>query len=157
MSIAPTDKRGPGRPPLTEQVKKGRASWKPSSLNEFFNKDPDYRYRMCRNDPANLAKKSAEGWETVSGITNPELKHDEPGRIQDGAKLTSVQQGHDWVLQRIPEELAKERDDYFNNESERRVAGLTAHLRKGMNDKGGGASLHGEIAISSKRGTQIIE
>lgn len=157
MSIEPTEKRGPGRPPLTQTVKKGRAAWKPASLNEFFDKEAGYRYRMSRKEPGNLAKKAAEGWETVSGVQNSDVKHDEPGRIQDGAKLTSVQEGHDWVLQRIPEELAAERDAYFNNESERRVAGLTAHLRKGMADKGGNASIHGEITIGSRRGTQVIE
>lgn len=149
----------PGRPPKQQEpnIKKGKSSWRPASLNEFFDKEPGYRYRMSRKDPGNLAKKSAEGWETVSGIQSAQTKHDEPERIQDGKPLTSVQDGHDWVLQRIPEETAQERDAYYNNETERRTLGLTAHLKKDMKDKGGNAPVHGDITISSRKGTQVIE
>lgn len=134
-------------------VKKGKSSWAPASLNEFFDKEPGYRYRMVSKDPTNLAKKAREGWETVSAINNAGTVHDAPERINDGKKMTSVQEGHDWILQRIPEETAKERDEYFNNESERRVQGLTAHLKREV----GNAPIHGNINISSRRGTQVIE
>ena len=134
-------------------VKKGKSSWAPASLNEFYDKEPGYRYRMSSKDPTNLAKKAQEGWETVSAINSANTIHDSPDRIQDGKKMTSVQEGHDWILQRIPEETAKERDEYYNNESERRVAGLTAHLKREI----GNAPIHGNINISSRRGTQVIE
>lgn len=136
-------------------VKKGKPSWKPASLNEFFNKEPGYVYRMVRKDPDNLAKKSVEGWETVSAIQSQNTKRDEPGRINDGKPMTSVQEGKDWILQRIPEELAEERREYFSNETERRVAGLTAHLKKEVGKEG--ATTHGNITISSRQGQQIIE
>lgn len=137
-------KKGP------KSLKKGNSSWKPASLNDFINKEDGYRYRMSRNDPANLAKKAQEGWETVSGVNNSDTKHEATNRVDHGKPLTSVQEGHDWVLQRIPEELAKERDEYYNNESERRVAGLTAHIKKDLGKEG--ADTHGEITISSRKG-----
>lgn len=139
------------------QLKKGKPSWKPASLNEFADKEEGYRYRMSRKDPTNLSKKAQEGWETVSGIQSSQTKHQDAGRVQDGQNLTSVQEGHDWILQRIPEELAQSRDEFIGEKTQRRVQGLTAHLRSDMRDKGGNAPVHGDITISSRRGTQVIE
>lgn len=139
-----------GRPKL----KKGKSSWTPASLNEFSDKEDGYRYRMSRKDPDNLAKKAQEGWETVSKL-NADTKYDDPERIEDGKGLTSVLEGRDWVLQRIPEETAKKRDEYYNGETERRVSGLTAHVKKEIGKTGGQA--HGEITISSRNGTQVID
>lgn len=141
-----------GRPPL----KKGKSTWKPASLNEFNNKEEGYRYRMSRKDPENLAKKASEGWETVSGINGNSTKQAEPERIGDAKKLTSVQEGRDWILQRIPEEQAKERDAYYQNETDRRTAGLTAHIKNEIKNKGGDAPVHGEITITSRQGEQKI-
>jgi hypothetical protein len=141
-------KRGPGRP--KQEPKKGNPSWKPASLNDFVDKEPGYRYRMSRKDPANLAKKEQEGWVNVSGIEGSETKHIQAGRIDDGKALTSVQEGHDWVLQKIPEELAQERDAYYNKESERRVSGLTSHIKKELGNEG--ADTHGDITISTRKG-----
>jgi hypothetical protein len=134
-------------------VKKGRPSWVPASLNVFFDKEEGYRYRMSRKDSSNLAKKAQEGWENVSGIQSVDTKHESAGRIHDGSSLTSVQEGRDWVLQRIPEDVALERDEYYNREAGRRIQGLTAHVKESVR----GASLHGDITISSRKGTEIIE
>lgn len=143
-------KRGVGRPSKAENpLKKGNSSWKPASYNEFLNKEDGYRYRMSRKDPNNLAKKAQEGWETVSGIHDPNIKHDDPQKIEHGKPLTSVLEGHDWVLQRIPEEVAQKRDEYYSNESERRVQGLTSHVKKELGKDG--AEMHGNINISSRR------
>lgn len=147
----------PGRPSKSNSIKSGNSSWAPASLNEFINKEDGYRYRMSRNDPANLAKKAQEGWENVSGIQSANTKHISAERIGDATSLTTVQQGHDWVLQRIPEELAEQRDAYYNRESQRRVEGLTAHVKRDMKDKGGNAPVHGDITISSRGGTQVID
>lgn len=138
-----------------ESVKKGKRSWKPASLNEFDNKEPGYRYRMVRKDPDNLAKKESEGWEKVSAIQGSKTEHNDPQRINEPKRLTSVQEGKDWVLARMPEELAQERDDYYQNETNRRVAGLTAHMKKETAAQG--TNTHGNITISSRTGTQIIE
>lgn len=151
-------KRSPGRPKTIADalpVKKGKKSWKPAALNEFMNKEAGYTYRMIRKDPDNLAKKQAEGWETVSAVQSGKTKRDDPGRINDGKPMTSVQEGKDWVLGRIPEEDAQARNDYFSNENQRRVAGLTAHLKKEAAKEG--TAIHGNITISSRHGTQEID
>lgn len=147
-------KRGPGRPRVEEPLKKGKSSWKPASLNEFEGKEDGYRYRLVNKDPVNMSKKAQEGWETVSGVQSSSTEHQDPQRIEHGKPLTSVREGHDWVLQRIPENLAQERDAYFNAETERRTAGLTAHIKKDLAKDGAG--MHGEITISSRKGTQTI-
>lgn len=145
-----------GRPPKAQApLKKGNSSWQPASLNEFTNKEPGFRYRMSRKDANNLSKKSQEHWETVSDLNGAKTKHIGSGRMDDGASLSSVQEGHDWVLQRIPEEIAQSRDDWHNAETARRTSGLTAHVKKDLAKEG--ARTHGSITISSLKGDQIIE
>lgn len=146
-----------GRPPKAEQpLKKGKRSWKPATLNEFFDKEPGYRYRMASKDPFTLAKRKQEGWETVSALSGNGEKHQDPQRVGlDGKALTSAIEGPDWILQRVPEEIAQEMDSYFQDENDRRTAGLTSHLKKEIH--GQGTSTHGEITINSRKGTQIID
>lgn len=136
-------------------VKKGKSSWKPASAIEVVNKDPNYRYRWSAKTPDNLAKKDLEGWETVSDLQGDSVEHIDADRIEDGKKITSVYEKHDCILQRIPEEIAQERDAYINSETARRTKGLTAHLKKEIGKEGG--VTHGDITISSRRGTEIID
>lgn len=148
-------KRGPGRPKQPE-AKKGRPSWKPASVTDVTDKDPGYRYRWSNKKADNLAKKDAEGWETVSKGTsadNASLVDD--GKMNSGKKLTSIYEKHDVVLQRIPEEIAQERDAYMNEKTRRRTVGLTAHFKREA--KSEGAPVHGDITISSLRGQQKID
>jgi len=144
-------KRGPGRPKSTETaLKKGTPSWKPASVTEVTNKEDGYRYRWSNKLPDNLAKKAAEGWENVSAKVSE-------NRIEHGQPLTSITEKHDVILQRIPEELAGGRDAYHDEKNKRRMAGLTSHLKKEMREKGGNAAVHGDITISSRRGTETFE
>lgn len=145
-------KRGPGRP-KQDTLKKGKASWKPASLNVFSDLDPDFRYRMLRKDPENLAKKKQEGWIIASGVTDS-AEHKEPGYIGDHNALTSVTEGKDWILGKLPNEIAEARDEYMNSETERRTMGLTAHIKKDLAKEG--ASSHGEITISTRKGTVTL-
>lgn len=157
MSEVESVKRGPGRPSKSE-LKKGNPSWMPANVSEVTNKDPDYHYRWCRKDKDNLAKKKLEGWEVVSGVAGDQTQAENgQGRINDGQKLTSVQERSDAILMRLPNELADSRSDYFRNETARRTQGLTAHLKEGLRKEGGGAPVHGNITISSRQGTQVIE
>lgn len=130
-------------------MKKGTASWKPAAVTDIEGKEAGYRYRWANKDSDNLAKKHAEGWSMVDKTTDkatPEAHN----RLDDGASLSTVYEKKDVVLMRIPEELAQERDAYFNAETERRQAGLTAHLKQELGKDG--ASVHGDITISSRKG-----
>lgn len=145
-------KRGPGRP-RQDSLKKGNSSWKPASVTEVIGLDPDFRHRWVNKDPDNLAKKQAEGWVSVDK-TKDQATPTEHNRLNEGESLTSAYEKRDVVLMKIPEELAQERDAYFNNETARRTSGLTAHIKKEVGKEGG--ETHGDITISSRQGTQTI-
>lgn len=152
------DKKGPGRPKSqsTPVLKKGKTSWKPASVVDVIDKDPNKRYRLVNKDPDNMAKKRAEGWEIESKVTsgNAELKHD--GSMSVGSQMTSTFERKDVILMSMPEEIAKERDAYFEGKTRRQTEGLTSHFKKEM-VKEGKAPTHGEITISSLRNTQVIK
>ncbi len=138
------------------KVKKGNPTWSPANVADILGKEEGYRYRKMRKDPTNLANKEQEGWEIVSGINGQSTTAEAgAGRINDGKSLDSTRQGTDWVLGRIPEEEALKRDEYFNRENARRVAGLTAHVKKDISKEG--AETHGNITVSSLRGEQVID
>lgn len=136
-------KRGPG-------LKKGKPTWQPASRLDFLGKEDGYRYHVARKDPDNLAKKKAEGWENVSALQSPGTEHQDPNKIEHGKPLSSVLEGTDWILQRMPEDLAQARDEYMDNERKRRVSALTAHIGQDLNKAG--AEAHGEITISTRKG-----
>jgi hypothetical protein len=131
---------------VSAPLKKGKSSWKPASVTDVTNKEAGYRYRWVNKDPDNLAKKAAEGWENVPESDSAQAS--EP-RIEDGKSLTSVNEKRDVILQRIPEELALERDAYMNDKSAKRMSGLTAHIKKDLSKEG--ADMHGDITISSRK------
>lgn len=151
-AIVPTEKRGPGRPPVA--LKKGNPSWKPANVDETFGKEDGYRYRWINKDEANLAKKKQERWEVVSGIGGQNTTTEAgTGRIDDGKQLTSVRERFGQVLARMPEEDAKQRDNYFNNESARRVKALRKQAQKDLGDAD--APIHGSISME-KRGIRTV-
>lgn len=146
-------KRGPGRP-KQDDLKKGRNSWQPASITDVTGKEDGYRYRYINKTADNVAKKREEGWEIVNGLSSDRVQATDSHRINDGKQMTSVYEKHDVILARIPEEIAEGRDAYFNNETARRTAGLTSHIKKEVGKEGG--ETHGEITISSRKGTQVI-
>lgn len=152
------DKKGPGRPKSQSNpvLKKGRSSWKPASVTDVTNKEPGYRYRWVNKLADNLAKKAQEGWETISGITADGSQVTDDGKMNSGKKLTSIYEKHDVILQRMPEELAQERDAYYEDRTKKQTLGLTSHFKSEVK-KEGAAPTHGEITISSLRDTQVIK
>lgn len=145
-------KRGPGRPPK-EEIKKGNSTWKPANILDVFDKEDGYRYRIAEKSPRNIAKKQREGWEIVSGIQSPHTGNNTGNYLDRGNQLTSVVEGFDYVIMRIPEEEALKRDAYFNGESGRRTAALCRETKKEL----GGAPVHGSITMEKKGLRQIIK
>lgn len=157
MSDTPEQTRKPGRPKSqsTEKpVKKGKSSWQPASVTDVVDKEPGYRYRWINKNPDNMAKKEAEGWDLVNGLTSDRAIASDDGRIDSGKQLTSTYEKCDVILARMPEETALERDAYIADKTKRRTLGLTAHLKK---EVGKSAPVHGEITISSLREQQVID
>lgn len=141
ISAAP---KGPGRPP-----KKGRPTWKPANVDDVFDKEPGYRYRWVHKSEDNLAKKKAEHWVLDEG-TKVEGGY---GRIDEGKPLTTVRERRDAVLMRLPEEIALERDEYYNGETARRMSALKRQTKEDLGQSS--APIHGSISIE-KRGIRTV-
>lgn len=157
LNVQEDTKRGPGRPKseaTAPTVKKGKPTWSPANVDDVFDKEEGYRYRKVNKDPRNMAKKLAEQWEVVSDVNGGETKQEVGyGRIDAGKPLTSVRESYDTVLMRMPEEIAKERDAYINNENARRVAGLKRQTKEELGSSN--APTHGSISME-KRGIRTI-
>jgi len=140
--------RGPGRPP-----KKGKPAWKPANVDDVFDREPGFRYRKVSKDPRNIAKKEAEGWEIISDTAGSKTTMEGGyGRINEGKPLTSVREGYDYVLARIPEDVAQARDEYINRETARRTAALKKQARDEIN-----APVHGSITLEQKGIRTVIK
>lgn len=157
QNVTEESKRGPGRPKseaTAPAVKKGKPTWKPANVDDVFDKEPGYRYRKVNKDPRNMAKKMAEGWEIISDVNGQQTTNENGyGRIDMGKPLTSVRESYDTVLARIPEELAQSRDEYINNENQRRVAGLKRQTKEELGSSN--APTHGSISME-KRGIRTV-
>lgn len=143
-----------GRPPKEDMpLKKGSSTWKPSNVLDVFDKEPGYRYRVVEKSARNIAKKKHEGWEMVSAIQSPNTGNLTGNYLDKGTAMTSVLEGFDYVIMRIPEELAKERDAYYNSENDRKISALKREAGSDLSKSG--APIHGSITLE-KRGIKNI-
>lgn len=134
-------------------LKKGKPTWKPAQVLDIIDKEPGYNYRILEKSPANLAKKRKEGWEILSGINNSNGTNNAGGNMESGKSLTSVLEGHDYIVGRMPEEMAQSRQDYINNETERRTQALMHQTKADLGNTG--APIHGSITME-KRGVKTV-
>ncbi len=135
-----------GRPPK----KKGRSSWKPASMLTVVDKPEGYRTRWVSKDSLNMQRKKAEGWLMANEINGTEATHEHPDKMGDGRPLTSVKEYRDMVLMVLPEEIAKERDEYFREKTDKQTADLKKNLQDDAEGKGvaGDEAVHGSIIIN---------
>lgn len=144
--------------PETEKPKKkGKKSWKPANLLDFEGKDPNYTYRVVRNDQRNIAKKEKEGWEYVDGLTGDGVNHVPDNRIEKGRSLTSNVQGPDWILMRMDNETAEARREYFQKKTDARSAGIVNKLRGDLQGGGLTTPISGSVTISQGGRTEVIK
>lgn len=139
-----------------KEEKKGKPTWKPSNVIDVIDKEPGFRYRLIEKSPKNLAKKEREGWEILSGVntstTSAEIGY---GRIDKGKPLTSVLEGIDYIVGRIPEELAEARDEYQQSLVSRSVKGLKRQTQTHLGKEG--ATVHGNITLEQNGVRTVIE
>jgi len=134
---------------IGEQPKKGKRTWKPANLLDATGKDPNYRYRMCRNDESNISRKLAEGWEFVNKTTDPNVRVIGAGTVEDGAQTDTTQRQRELVAMRLPMELKLQRDAHYAEEVNRRKRDLKRRVQRdlGTDDKGRSAPVTGKIII----------
>ena len=87
--------------------------WKPASRIEIPEelKIPGFRYRSCNTmQTGNIQKKLAEGW-----IVDKELskKMEHIATIDDSKNLDGTTRFRELIVMRMPEEMAKSRDEYY--------------------------------------------
>lgn len=144
-----------------EPVKKGTTSWTPSNLGEVINKEPGFRYRWARNDPDNVAKKHAEGWETVNGTTNSSTTAKfSSSRLDEPSQMTSTPMRRDAVLMRLDDDgvdsTAQQRDRYHNEKVEKLEKRIYAGTKKELVSDSG-APIHGNLTKERKGVRTVIE
>lgn len=132
--------RGRGKKP----VKKGSRSWVPAAPLGIKSRDPAARLRWVSTESANMLKKRAEGWEMAS---KNDAVHDRPNGVESGVGTSAgVLEYRDMVLMKIPEEMARAREDYYREAAQQQLAGLTARAKNDIRSKTG-AVIDGEIKI----------
>lgn len=132
--------------------KKGRPSWDEASTLLVYNKDGSlfskgddgFCYRWEENDPHRIQIQKARGWEIVSDIASTGVtRGDEADAIGDGRPLTTVLEYKELIQMRIPEELARDREQYMQEKADRQMQIVT----------GGGTQGHDQID-SARQSTQ---
>lgn len=163
LEQAIVEKRGPGRPPKTNEVlmKKGAKSWTPSNLGDLLNKEPGFRYRWVRNEPDNIAKKEAEGWQFVNGTTDPKTATFlSSSRLDEPKQLTSNPTRRDAIAMRLDDDgedsTAKQRDRYHNDKVNRLEKRLFAGTKQDLATEAG-APIHGNLTKEHKGVRTVIE
>lgn len=94
-------------------------SWKPASRTGTIKAPEGYVVRWCHDTPENIAKKKAEGWETLDTTKFPDAKiSDYEHRTTDSEGLTSsVLKRNELVAMILPKETAEDRKAYYEQET----------------------------------------
>lgn len=129
------------------ELKKGRPSWRPAEILTIHNLDRKFRYRWAQNDTGNLQRLIAEGWETCSELTDKSNRTSE-SLVQDGKKLTTVDEYRELIKLRLPVETAEERNAYYQEQSAKQVRAIKHQAEAEMSRATNGrASVRGQVEI----------
>lgn len=135
---------------IKSEPKKGNASWKPSGTRlDVRNKKEGYRYRWVRSrdDQPNVDKKLEEGWSPVNKTTGAPVEHDVALGVQDGKPMGDVTTYRESILMAMPEETAKARDRYFQDQTDKSERVIKRTLEEELTKKDPRARTHGKIVI----------
>ena len=132
----------------TRAKDKRPATWTPPSSLDAPPAPNGYRHRWIRaevlgkDDTKNMSGKVRSGWELVRADQYPETDYP---TVKEG-KYAGVIGVGGLVLARIPEEIAKAREDYFNKQTEARDEAVNNDLMKEQ---------HPSMPIDSERQTRV--
>lgn len=110
--------------------KKGKASWKPAKALEVRASEEvrsKFRLRWREKDPQNLRRAEAEGWEYIHPTKGARAEHE-----VDDNPLTSATEYRELVLMGLPEDIAQERDAYFQEKADAQIAGVKKDLQSDL-------------------------
>ena len=132
----------------TRTAEKRPTTWTPPSSLDAPPAPAGFRHRWIRtevlgfDDTKNMSGKIRSGWELVRADEYPDTVYPE---IKDG-KYSGVIGVGGLVLARIPEEVAKSREAYFNKQTQDREEAINNDLLKDQNQS---------MPINSDRQTRV--
>jgi hypothetical protein len=132
----------------TRSTEKRPTTWTPPSSLDAPPAPAGFRHRWIRtevlgfDDTKNMSGKIRSGWELVRADEYPDTVYPE---IKDG-KYSGVIGVGGLVLARIPEEVAKSREAYFNKQTQDREEAISNDLLKDQ---------HPSMPINSDRQTRV--
>lgn len=132
----------------TRTAEKRPTTWTPPSSLDAPPAPAGFRHRWIRtevlgfDDTKNMSGKIRSGWELVRADEYPDAVYPE---IKDG-KYSGVIGVGGLVLARIPEEVAKSREAYFNKQTQDREEAINNDLLKDQ---------HPSMPINSERQTRV--
>ena len=132
----------------TRTAEKRPTTWTPPSSLDAPPAPAGFRHRWIRtevlgfDDTKNMSGKIRSGWELVRADEYPDTVYPE---IKDG-KYSGVIGVGGLVLARIPEEVAKSREAYFNKQTQDREEAINNDLLKDQ---------HPSMPINSDRQTRV--
>ncbi|MEK9741249.1 MAG: hypothetical protein VW262_08690 [Flavobacteriaceae bacterium] len=116
----------------SRQAEKRQATWTPPSSLDAPPAPDGFRHRWIRtevlgfDDTKNMSGKMRSGWELVRADEYPDHPYPQVGE----GKYAGVIGVGGLVLARIPEEIAKAREDYFQKQTEARDEAVNNDLLK---------------------------
>ena len=132
----------------TRSTEKRPTTWTPPSSLDAPPAPAGFRHRWIRtevlgfDDTKNMSGKIRSGWELVRADEYPDSVYPE---LKDG-KYSGVIGVGGLVLARIPEEVAKSREAYFNKQTQDREEAINNDLLKDQ---------HPSMPINSDRQTRV--
>ena len=124
-------KRAP-RANTTREKTAVRKPWAPPSMLDAPPAPDGYRHRWIRvetrgfDDQKNISAKMREGWELVRADEYPDFELP----VISSGKYEGVFGVGGLILARLPEETARERDDYFRTRSNEQMQAVDADLMR---------------------------
>ena len=111
-------------------------TWTPPQTLPAPNPQPGWVFRYIRTsamgvaDPSNTSAKLREGWEPCKAEDHPELMHhaDSNSRFKGNIEIGGL------LLCKAPEELMKQRDDWYAKQAKAQIQSVDNNLMK-LNDE----------------------
>lgn len=127
---------------IPNEKPKGNAQWRPANRLGTQEQKPGFAYRFVRSDPENIESKEMEGWKFVNQTTGI------PGEISDEQnKSVGAKKHKELVLMALPEEIVKQRTEYFTEKTNSTERALKKNLQSDLSQGGGKATAEGSIII----------
>jgi len=124
--------------------KTGSRSWRPAAPLALKSRDPAFRLKWGRSDPAQMMRARAEGWVQADP---KDAIHDRPNGVEGGQGAPAgVTEYRDMVLLKMPEELARERDAYYREAAQKQLRGIRTRAKREIRQQTG-ISVEGEVTI----------